>query len=91
MALTLQAYLRRTEADLAAQVRAGGRVRLVNGAFAAGADVAFLCRTEVKASYRRLIETMFSAEARDRGLYPILATHDDALHAFALEQAVANE
>lgn len=90
MALTLQAYLRRTEADLAAQIRAGSRVRLVNGAFAAGAEVAFPSRRAIKANYRRLIAMMFSAEARDRGFYPILATHDDRLHAFALEQAAAN-
>ncbi len=30
---------------------------------------------------------MFSAEARDAGFYPIVATHDDRLHAFARERA----
>jgi proline dehydrogenase len=35
VALTLQAYLRRTEADLIVQIRRGARVRLVKGAFAA--------------------------------------------------------
>lgn len=90
MALTLQAYLRRTEADLKAQIAAGSRVRLVNGAFAAGSDVAFARRAEVKSNYRRLIAAMFSPEARQSGFYPIVATHDDRLHAHAIQCADAN-
>ena len=32
---------------------------------------------------------MFSRDARDAGFYPILATHDDRLQAYALERAAA--
>lgn len=87
VALTLQAYLRRTGADLALQVRRGSKVRLVKGAFAASRDVAFSSQTEIKASFRRLIDVMFSQQARDAGFYPIVATHDVRLHAYALERA----
>ena len=86
-ALTLQAYLRRTEDDLAKQIQSGSRIRLVAGAFAAGRDVAFTRRADIKANFRRLIERMFSPAARDRGFYPIVATHDDRLHAHTVEQA----
>jgi len=89
-ALTLQAYLRRTEEDLLSQIRAGARVRLVSGAFAAGRDVAFTRRTEIKSRFRRLIDMMFSPEARDRGFYPVVATHDNRLHAHATGRAEAN-
>jgi proline dehydrogenase len=88
-ALTLQAYLRRTEADIRAQIRRGTRLRLVKGAFAAGSEIAFTRRFEVKANSRRLIDLMFSRDARDAGFYPILATHDDRLQAYALERAGA--
>jgi proline dehydrogenase len=87
VALTLQAYLRRTEADLALQVRRGSKVRLVKGVFAAGRDVAFSSRTEIKTNFHRLIDVMFSRSARDAGFYPIVATHDVRLHAYALERA----
>ena len=85
-ALTLQAYLRRTEGDISAQVRAGARVRLVSGAFAARSD-ALTRRRQVKANFRRLVDLMFARAARDAGFYPIVATHDDRLHAHALERA----
>jgi proline dehydrogenase len=73
----------------ASQIRRGTRLRLVKGAFAAGSGIAFTRRLEVKANSRRLIELMFSREARDAGSYPILATHDDRLQAYALERAGA--
>ncbi|HEV3248968.1 MAG TPA: proline dehydrogenase family protein [Beijerinckiaceae bacterium] len=88
-ALTLQAYLRRTEADIRAQIRRGTRLRLVKGAFAAGSEIAFTRRFEIKANSRRLIDLMFSRDARNAGFYPILATHDDQLQAYALERAGA--
>jgi proline dehydrogenase len=89
VALTLQAYLRRTEADLFVQIRRGARVRLVKGAFAAAHNIAFAKRADIKANSRRLIDLMFSREARDAGFYPIIATHDDRLQAYAIERAAA--
>jgi proline dehydrogenase len=87
---TLQAYRRRTEADLAPIIRAGGKVRLVNGAFAAGPDIAFTVQSEIKANSRKLIDQMLSHEARDSGFYPIIATHDDKRHDYTRERAAAN-
>mgnify|MGYP001627466397 CR=1 FL=1 len=89
-ALTLQAYRRRTEADLAPLIRSGAKVRLVKGAFAEGPELAFTRRDEIKANSRLLIDRMLSREARDHGFYPIVATHDDRLHAYARERAAAN-
>ena len=90
VAVTLQAYLRRTEADLAKQIHLGSKVRLVKGAFAAGRDIAFTTRREIKANSRHLIDLMLSRQARQSGFYPIIATHDERLHAFAIERARTN-
>lgn len=87
VALTLQAYLRRTEADLAAQIRRGSKVRLVRGAFVGGEAIAYTKVAEIKANYRRLIDRMFSEAAFAAGFYPIVATHDTALHAHAIAAA----
>jgi proline dehydrogenase len=87
VALTLQAYLHRTEADLRSLIRHGSRVRLVKGAFAAGGDIAFVGLSAIKTNSRRLIDLMLSREARDAGFYPIMATHDERLHAHAIERA----
>jgi len=90
VALTLQAYLRRTADDLQRQIEQGGTVRLVRGAFAEGPALAFTAEADIKASYRRLIEAMLSPEARRRGFRPIIATHDTTLQAFAIETARRN-
>ena len=90
VALTLQAYLRRTEADMAAQIARGSRVRLVRGAFAEGPAIAFTRTAEIKDSYRRLLGLMFSPAARERGFYPVVATHDTALQEVAMAEAARN-
>ena len=90
VALTLQAYLRRTEADLARQIARGAHVRLVKGAFVAGAATSFTRRAKIKANSRRLIDLMFSQGAREAGFYPSIATHDDALQRYAAERAAEN-
>ena len=91
VALTLQAYLHRTENDLEEQIARGSRVRLVKGAFAAGADLAFQSTAEIKNNSRKLIAMMLSKTAREAGFYPIIATHDSRLHDFAIAQARLND
>lgn len=87
--ITLQAYLRRTEADLRGQIRQGAAVRLVKGAFAASREHAFVSQDEIKANHRRLIGLMLSREARDAGFRPVIATHDDRLQDDAVAAAEA--
>jgi proline dehydrogenase len=87
VAITLQAYLRRSENDLERLIAGGARVRLVKGAFVGRSDVAFTSESEIKANYRRLVELMLAPEARASGFYPIIATHDDRIHAEAIELA----
>jgi len=64
-------------------------VRLVRGAFAERGGAAFSDSAEIKASYRRLLDAMFSASAREAGFYPIVATHDTTLHQHAIAAARA--
>ncbi len=82
-AVTLQAYLHRTESDLAGLLRDRiPCVRLVKGAFAEPRAIARTRRTEVSAAYLRLAGMMLSNAARESGLFPVFATHDeDLIHA----------
>jgi proline dehydrogenase len=86
-AITLQAYLRRSEGDLARLIASGAKVRLVKGAFVGKRDIAFTNEAEIKANYRRLVGMMLAPEARASGFYPIIATHDDRIQAEALALA----
>lgn len=89
-AITLQAYLRRTERDLTRLIATGARMRLVKGAFVGTRDVAFTTQAEIKANYRKLVALMLSEEARESGFYPIIATHDDRIQAEAVALAQEN-
>jgi proline dehydrogenase len=79
-AITLQAYLRRTESDLAALVE--NRVpcvRLVKGAFSESRAIAWTHQAEISAAYMRLAGLMLSRHARESGLFPVFATHNETL------------
>ncbi len=78
-AITLQAYLYRTEQDLVRVVQNGGSVRLVKGAFAEGQQVAFSGKEKIDARFIQLADIMLSQDAKDSGFYPIFGTHDDAM------------
>ncbi len=79
VAVTVQAYLHRTPADLARLAGAGAWVRLVKGAFAEPAAVAATRRAEITCRYQKAALTLLSPEARRAGCYPSFATHDERL------------
>jgi proline dehydrogenase len=84
----LQAYLKRTPADLERMLALGARVRLCKGAYGEPAEVAHTEMPVIRAVYLRLAESLLS-----RGTYPAIATHDtrliDAVKAYAAERAIA--
>ena len=53
-------------------------------------DIAFTGRREIKANFRNLIALMLSEEAKRRGFYPAIATHDTDLQDFACAEAAKN-
>ena len=73
----LQAYLRRTPADLESVLAAGGSVRLVKGAYREPAAVAFQRKSDTDAAYLALAQRMLTSVGRDR--VQVLGTHDLAL------------
>lgn len=90
MALTLQAYLKRSRRDVEVMIEQGATVRLVKGAFVAGPEIAYVSQGEIKENYRSLIDLMLSSKARKSGFSPVFATHDHRLHAYAIECAREN-
>ena len=78
----LQAYLHRTDADVARMCELGARVRLCKGAYKEPASLAYQDMPTIRWHYRRYAERLL-AGAR----YPGIATHDDELIG-AVRQAV---
>ncbi len=78
--LALQAYLRRSEADLRRLQPLRPRIRLVKGAYLEPGTVAFRKKSEVDANYRRLLDLVLTDS-----FFPIVATHDERMVRYAEE------
>ncbi len=78
-AVTLQARLRRTQGDLGRVLTRAPAIRLVKGAFPRGPEHDHQGKSAIERSYLSLARTMLSPEAREAGLHPVFATHDDGL------------
>lgn len=75
----LQAYLRRTAADLEALLPLGPAIRLVKGAYRESPDVAFARKADVDRSFETLTARLAGSDARAAGAFVGLGTHDPAL------------
>ena len=69
--VALQAYLRRTEADLHDLMDIGAKVRLVKGAYREPSDVVFRSREQVTENFIKLLRVLF-----ERGEGFAVGTHD---------------
>jgi proline dehydrogenase len=88
--IVLQAYLRRSAADVARMNAIGARVRLVKGAYQEPKSVAFQRKAEVDASFEELMQLLLA-----HGTYPAIATHDPdmvtATRRFASAKSISPE
>lgn len=86
----LQAYLRRTPADVERAIELGARVRLCKGAYSEPPAIAYKDMPTIRREYLRLAEALLS-----RGHYPGIATHDeriiDAVKSYASAQGIPPE
>ncbi|MDE2571711.1 MAG: proline dehydrogenase family protein [bacterium] len=88
--VVLQAYLHRTEHDVAHAIDLGARVRMVKGAYKEPPTIAFKSMTEIRRNFLKL-----SRELLVRGNYPAIATHDpsliEAVKRLAAERGIAKD
>lgn len=69
--IVLQAYLKRTKADVERAIELGARVRLCKGAYNEPPEIAYKEMPEIRENYLALAKELLM-----RGNYPGLATHD---------------
>jgi len=87
----VQAYLYRTEKDVASLIAQGGTVRLVKGAYNEPAEIAYPKKADVDENFFRLVQALLSPEARRAGVRAALATHDTRLITRITEWADAQQ
>ncbi|MDQ2992243.1 MAG: proline dehydrogenase family protein [Candidatus Eremiobacteraeota bacterium] len=84
----LQAYLKRTEADVERAIAIGARVRICKGAYEEPGEIAIKSMPEIREAYKRDAFALMT-----RGNYPGIATHDvgliDEIKAFAKANRIA--
>jgi len=79
----IQAYLKRSEADVEKLLSEGIRIRLCKGAYKEPASIAFESKADVDANYIKLMKILMKS-----AIYHGLATHDE--HIIREAQAFAN-
>lgn len=79
LGLCIQSALYRTMDDLESLIPLGPAIRLVKGAYAEPADLAFPRKSDVDANYLKIAERMLETDALERGMRPAFATHDARL------------
>ena len=79
VACVIQAYLRRTAADLDRLIPLGTTLRLCKGAYREPPALAYPDKRDVDRVYARLSERLLAPETLAQGVYTGFATHDDRL------------
>jgi proline dehydrogenase len=77
--VVLQAYLYRTEEDVQRLIQEGAWIRLCKGAYAEPPEVAFPIKADTDANYIKLVQMLLSEEARKKGVYVGIASHDEKM------------
>ncbi|MBV8631795.1 MAG: proline dehydrogenase family protein [Silvibacterium sp.] len=72
--IVIQAYLRRSEQDIAGLLADGIRIRLCKGAYKEPPSIAFPEKADVDANFVKLTEMLLTS-----GIYHGIATHDEAM------------
>jgi len=85
--VALQAYLHRTEDDLASLLPLEPSIRLVKGAYLEPASVAYPNKRDVDGAFHRLTRTLLQERALGRSGRPAIATHDVRLVQEAMRMA----
>jgi proline dehydrogenase len=83
--IVVQAYLFRTEKDIKDLNGIQAKIRICKGAYKEPPDLAIKKMKDIRANYTRLAEMLFR-----EGVYPAIATHDDALLEWTKDYAAAN-
>jgi len=89
--VVIQAYLHRSARDVDALVDEGAWIRLCKGAYAEPPEIAFAKKSDTDRSFVELTRVMLSKEARDKGVYLGIATHDPQMIEASLDYVNSNK
>jgi len=85
--LVIQAYLRRSADDVKRLAGSGARIRICKGAYQEPAEIAFPAKHDVDENFKTLAGLMWEPEAQAKGAIAALATHDENIIQWAIDEA----
>lgn len=85
--LAIQGYLHRTPGDVQKIIDHGGSIRLIKGAYKETPEVAIQDREGINQAMIRAMEMMLTPEAREKGAFLALGSHDPILINWLIEYA----
>ncbi|MEP7199854.1 MAG: proline dehydrogenase family protein [Chloroflexota bacterium] len=85
--VVIQSYLRRSADDVQRLAPCGAKIRVCKGAYSEPPTIAFPQKSDVDDNYRKLVESMWTPEALAHGAVAALATHDERIIAWAIDEA----
>ena len=88
--IVIQAYLRRSEADIRNLLPLGPRIRLCKGAYKEPSKVAFPKKKDTDKNYINLLSIMFSPDALAKDTYPEVASHDEKIIKWTIDHVKQN-
>lgn len=88
--VVIQSYLYRSERDVLRLIEVGAKVRLVKGAYDEPPHLAFPDKADVDANFVHLMKLLLSEEARGKGCYTAIATHDPKMIEATQQYAAAH-
>ncbi len=77
--IVIQSYMRRSGDDVERLVADGAALRIVKGAYAEAAEIAFADKREVDAEYLRILDRLAKPDAGANGVKVAVATHDPSM------------
>ncbi len=87
--LAIQSYLRRTPVDVQRIIDRGGSIRLVKGAYAEPPEIAYQERWAINEASMAVMASFLAPEARAKGTYLALGSHDPELIEWLIREAEA--
>ena len=89
--VVIQSYLYRSLEDVKKLIQEGASIRLCKGAYAEPAEIAFPNKADTDASFVQLTQLMLSEEARQKGVYLGVATHDEQMIQAAIDYVTSQQ
>ncbi len=89
--IAVQAYLKRTAADVERLVDLGAKVRVVKGAYKEPKSIAYQSFKQIREAFMEVLDILMSPQAAAKGVCAAVGSHDDVIVDYAASKVADNK